>query len=65
MELEASGRETETSEGLIDALRDLNTIRNALAHNLEPKNIENQFCQLFKRFEEFEEVRSLLDDKSD
>jgi len=55
----------ELPENIWHALYDLNKIRNDLAHNLEPKNIEDQFCHFFKPFEEFDDVRSLLDSKKD
>jgi len=55
----------ELPENIWHALRDLNKIRNDLAHKLEPKNIEDLFCKFIKRFEEFEDFRSLLDYKKD
>jgi uncharacterized protein YutE (UPF0331/DUF86 family) len=50
-------------ENIWHALRHLNRIRNALAHNLEPKNIEAMLCQFFKQLDEFEDFASLRDDK--
>jgi uncharacterized protein YutE (UPF0331/DUF86 family) len=55
----------ELPENIWHALYDLNKIRNDLAHNLEPENIEDRFCQFIKRFEEFEEVRWFLDSEKD
>jgi uncharacterized protein YutE (UPF0331/DUF86 family) len=50
-------------ENIWHALRHLNSIRNALAHNLEPKNIEAMLCQFFEQLDEFEDFASLYDDK--
>jgi hypothetical protein len=41
------------------ALKDLNRIRNALAHNLEPTDIDTQLGKFFERLDEFEDFRSL------
>lgn len=49
----------EVPEPIWHALRDLNDIRNLLAHKLEPENIEARLCQFVKRLEDFECVLSL------
>lgn len=44
-------------ESIILALRDLNQLRNSLAHNLEPPEFEQKLAQFFRRFDEFDDMR--------
>jgi hypothetical protein len=44
---------------IVDALRDLNRLRNSLAHNLELPDFEKDLNQFFRRFDEFEGLRRL------
>jgi hypothetical protein len=46
-------------EAIWQALGDLNKIRNKLAHNLEPKDIERELPRFFHRFDEFDDFRQL------
>jgi uncharacterized protein YutE (UPF0331/DUF86 family) len=43
-----------------DILKDLNRIRNKLAHNLDPKDLHDDLTGFFKRFAEFPDVGSLV-----
>jgi uncharacterized protein YutE (UPF0331/DUF86 family) len=47
-------------EAFWHAIEDLNRIRNKLAHNLEPKGLEDSLRQFFNRFDEFEDCRAVL-----
>jgi len=46
------------------ALGDLNSIRNKLAHNLEPKDIEANLQQFLHRLDEIEDYQALHDEKA-
>jgi hypothetical protein len=43
-----------------DILKDLNRIRNELAHNLDPKDLHDDLCGFFKRFSAFPDIPSML-----
>jgi hypothetical protein len=47
-------------ESVVVALRDLNQLRNSLAHKLEPPDFDNKLEQFFRRFDEFEDLRISL-----
>jgi hypothetical protein len=51
-------------EGFWRAIKDLNQIRNDLAHQLEPKDIDKALHQFFRQFDEIEDCRILLRDES-
>jgi hypothetical protein len=44
----------EVTEAIWQALGDLNKIRNMLAHNLVPKDIESELQRFLRRFDEFD-----------
>jgi hypothetical protein len=46
---------------IFHALRDLNRLRNDLAHNLEPADFDTTLERFFRRFDEFEDLRPLHD----
>lgn len=46
-------------ESAVCALRDLNRLRNSLAHNLEPDDLDKNLKIFFKRFTEFKDFRTL------
>jgi hypothetical protein len=46
-----------------DILKDLNRIRNKLAHNLEPKDLHDDLSGFFKRFSAFPNIPSRLKNK--
>jgi hypothetical protein len=48
------------SKVVYDILKDLNRIRNNLAHVLDPKDLHDDLCGFFKRFSAFEDVESVL-----
>jgi hypothetical protein len=48
----------ELPASVVMALQDLNTLRNSLAHNLEPTDFHGKLQQFFRRFDEFEALRS-------
>jgi hypothetical protein len=50
-------------ESIWNAIEDLNRIRNKLAHQLEPKGIEDELRQFFARFDEFEDWGMILADE--
>jgi hypothetical protein len=45
------------------AMKDLNKIRNHLAHNLEPKGLDEELRQFFSRFNEIEDCHTMLRDE--
>ncbi len=51
-------------ESFWQAMNDLNRIRNKLAHHLEPKGIDAELQQFFRRFDEVEDFCILLSDES-
>ena len=53
----------EVPEDIWHALRGLNSLRNALAHNLEPEDIEAQLCKFVKGLEEFDKNLRVLHDE--
>jgi hypothetical protein len=48
-------------ENVVHAMRDLNRLRNAFAHNLEPEpdELEKSLEKFFRRFDEFEDLSTL------
>ncbi len=46
-------------EGVVHAMRDLNRLRNALAHNLEPDKLDRSLEKFFRRFDELEDLSTL------
>jgi hypothetical protein len=50
------------SKVVYDILKDLNRIRNKLAHNLDPKDLHDDLCGFFKRFSAFQDIESVLKD---
>jgi hypothetical protein len=50
------------SKVVYDILRDLNRIRNKLAHVLDPKDLHDDLRGFFKRFSEFQDIESVLKD---
>jgi len=48
------------SKVVYDILKDLNRIRNKLAHFLDPKDLHDDLCGFFKRFSAFQDIESVL-----
>ena len=51
-------------ESFWTAIKDLNGIRNDLAHQLEPKGIDKALHQFLRRFNEIEDCRTVLRDET-
>ena len=50
-------------ESFWHAMKDLNKIRNDLAHQLEPEGIDKALHEFFRRFDEIEDCRLVLRDE--